>query len=131
MEPDQSFSLLLRLFIEVTPKNVGSGCTIPVLFILHVAMKLRNVIGEHSNEDTGALAQYLHHLFEVPDEKEFARVFAKALGVDVSCIDIKGRVVVRRCFLLSCGVEPWRVCVCMPPRALNSFRSDSDGTLAT
>jgi len=94
MDPEKTFSIILRLLIEVTPKNVGSGNFVPVLFILHAAMHLRNIVGEHSNADTGCLAQYVQKLFETPDEKEFARVFATALKVDSSCIDIKDRVVV-------------------------------------
>jgi len=94
MDPEKTFSIILRLLVEVAPKNAGSGNFVPVLFILHAVMHLRNVVGEHSNVDTGCLAQYLQKLFEMPDEKEFARIFATALKVDSSCIDIKDRVVV-------------------------------------
>ena len=95
MEPEKTFSAVMRLFVEVTPKNIGGGNFVPVSFILHTVMHLRNIVRVHSTADTGCLAQYLQKLFETPDEKEYAKIFATALKVDPDCIDIKDRVVVR------------------------------------
>lgn len=99
MEPEKTFSAVMRLFVAVTPKNIGGGNFVPVSFILHTVMHLRNIVRVHSTADTGCLAQYLQKLFETPDEKEYAKIFATALKVDPACIDIKDRVVVR--FLLA------------------------------
>ncbi|OSX75910.1 hypothetical protein BU14_0216s0001 [Porphyra umbilicalis] len=93
MEPEKTFSAVMRLFVEVTPKNIGGGNFVPVSFILHTVMHLRNIVRVHSTADTGCLAQYLQKLFETPDEKEYAKIFATALKVDPACIDIKDRVV--------------------------------------
>lgn len=95
MGPVDVISIVVRLFLEVTPISTGSGSHMPIILILHLIMAMHNVVFYHSEEQTAALAPFF--TLKMRGAKRVADMaiwLSGALLVSASPLDVRDRITV-------------------------------------
>jgi len=91
--------VLMTTLFMVTPAVSARPSNLPVLFVCHILMVMRDIAFVHSNIQTTALRSYLTIQLQHATSHQVAELLTQLLKVKKGSIEIKERITVRATIL--------------------------------